>query len=421
MALMNLRTLLNKFYKFPGFVYGHIELETCHKKQTLVVSVRPRVGAKAICSHCGKPAPIYDTARKARRLQFIPFWGMLVFFEYFMRRVQCPNCGVKTERVPWASSKSPTTDIFAWFIAHWAEKLSWSAVATEFSLSWNRVLACVSMAVTWGRAHMSLEGTIGIGIDEIARSTGHKYVTLVYQIAGGQRRLLYVAKDRTEASLNGFFDWLGDKHSKSIKYVCSDMWKPYLKVIQARVGQALQILDRFHIMSHFSKAINEVRAEEARDLAKKGKGEILKNTRWLLLKRPENLTDRQSDRLSHLVQHNLRSVRAYLLKEKFNEVWTYVSPYWAGKAIHAWTNMAMRSKLEPMKGVAKMIRRHHDLILNWYKAKGEISNGIVEGLNGKGRVITKRAYGFRTYECLKVALYHTLGDLPKPKFTHRFW
>jgi len=418
---MHLRTILNGHEKYKGFVYGTERFETIKDQSAIVIPVRPRVGSKAICSHCGKPAPIYDTSRKIRLWQFAPMWGFLVFFEYFMRRVKCPQCGVKTERIPWGTGKSQITHTFAWCIAHWAEKLSWSAVASEFSISWSRVFACVSMAVEWGRAHINLEGITAIGVDEIARSTGHKYVTLVYQIAGGQRRLLYVTMDRTEASLHSFFDWLGDKRAKSIQYVCSDMWKPYLKVIQKRAGQALQILDRFHIMSHFSKAINEVRAQEARDLAKKGKGEVLKNTRWLLLKRPENLTDKQSSRLSDLVQHNLRSVRAYLLKEKFNEVWTYVSPYWAGKAIHAWTNMAMRSQLEPMKGVAKMIRNHQALILNWYRAKGEISNGIVEGLNGKGRVITKRAYGFRTYECLKIALYHTLGDLPKPKFIHRFW
>ena len=156
----------------------------------------------------------------------------------------------------------------------------------------------------------------------------------------------------------------------------------------------MHVLDRFHIMSHFSKAIDEVRAAEARKLAAAGKAPVLKHSRWLLLKRPEHLTDAQEDRLADLVRRNLRTVRAYLLKEHFQLLWGYVSPYWAGQFLDRWCTRTMRSRLDPMKEVARMLRAHRDLILNWFRAKGQFSSGVVEGFNGKARVITKGRMGF---------------------------
>ena len=170
----------------------------------------------------------------------------------------------------------------------------------------------------------------------------------------------------------------------------------------------------------FSKAIDEVRAAEVRKLAAEGRAPVLKHSRWVLLKRPEHLTDTQEERLSALVRRNLRTVRAYLLKEDFQSLWRYVSPYWAGRFLDRWCTRTMRSRLDPMKKVARMLRSHRALVLNWFRAKGQFSSGIVEGFNGKARVTTKKAYGFRTSEVLELALYHALGDLPEPKLTHRF-
>jgi transposase len=199
------------------------------------------------------------------------------------------------------------------------------------------------------------------------------------------------------------------------------MWKPFLKVIRECAPNALSVLDRFHIMVHFSKAIDQVRAEESRKLARSGKGEVLKKSRWAILKRPENLTESQELKLKDLLRVNLKTVKAYLLKEEFQKLWAYSSPVWAERFMKKWVTTTLRSRIEPMKKVARMIRRHEALILNWFRAKGEISNGTVEGLNGRGRVVTKRAYGFRSFRALEVALYHDLGRLPVPKFTHRFW
>ena len=147
---------------------------------------------------------------------------------------------------------------------------------------------------------------------------------------------------------------------------------------------------------------------------------VLKSSRWLLLKRPENLTEKQEPRLAELLQYNLRSVRAYLLREDFQFFWDYRSPYWAGQFLNRWCTRAMRSRLDPMKKVARSLRKHRELLLNWFRAKGTISAGVVEGFNNKAKLAIRRAYGFRTYEAAEIALYHALGSLPMPQGTHEF-
>lgn len=148
---------------------------------------------------------------------------------------------------------------------------------------------------------------------------------------------------------------------------------------------------------------------------------LLTNTRWLLLKNPENLTEKQEIKLKELLQYNLKSVRSYLLKEEFQQLWQYSSKYWAGKFIDKWCTRAMRSKIEPMKKVAKQVRKHKELMLNWFEANGALSSGIVEGFNNKAKLTMRKAYGYKSSNLLKVSLYHTLGDLPMPKSTHRFF
>jgi transposase len=148
---------------------------------------------------------------------------------------------------------------------------------------------------------------------------------------------------------------------------------------------------------------------------------VLKGSRWCFLKRPENLTANQSYSLRELLKYNLKSVRAYLLKEDFQQFWKYSSPAWAEKFLHAWCTRVMRSKIEPLKKQARSIRKHKQLILNWFRAKKLFSCGIVEGFNGKAKLTMRKAYGFRTFEALEIALYHQIGALPEPRLDHEFF
>jgi transposase len=257
-------------------------------------------------------------------------------------------------------------------------------------------------------------------VDEVAWSRGHRYLTLVYDIGGGGRRLLAAAEGRTEASLRSCLDGLGEAACQRVQFVRSDMWKPYLNVIAQRLGQAVHVLDRFHVMQKFGTALDEIRAEEAKRLKRDGYEPVLKRSRWCFLKRPANLTDKQTVKLSELLKYNLKTVRAYLMREEFQRLWEYRSAAWAGKFLDEWTGRVMRSRLEPMKKIARTIRVHQRLILNWFRARGAVSSGAVEGLNNKVKLVTRKSYGFRTSEVAKLALLHNLGRLPEPERTHRF-
>ncbi len=176
-----------------------------------------------------------------------------------------------------------------------------------------------------------------------------------------------------------------------------------------------------HIMQKFSKALDKLRAAEAKRLKEKGEFPVLAKSRWCFLKRIGNLTTTQKGRLKKLLTMNLKTVRAYLLKEQFHKFWEYNSPTWAGKFLDAWTRQVMYSNIEPMRDVAKMLRRHRELILNYFRVRKRYNNGIVEELNLKMKLTVRKSYGFRSFKVIETALYHQLGDLPEPEFTHDFW
>ena len=417
---MQLNTILNRVEYFKSFVYGKAKWVDDGDRPTIEVTIEARKNGRPICSGCDQPAPGYDRL-PARRFEFVPLWGIAVYFVYAMRRVECPSCGVKVEQVPWCDGKNQLTTTYRWFLAGWAKRLSWQEVACAFQATWQNVFRSVKHAVSWGLAHRDLEGVEAIGVDEIQWQRGHKYLTLVYQIDQQRRRLLWAGENRTTKTLLRFFRMLGKKRSAELRFVCSDMWKPYLKVIAKKAGQAIHVLDRFHVMAKMNKAIDEVRAAEAKRLEHDGYEPVLKHSRWCLLKREENLTEKQAVKLSELLQYNLQSVRSRLMREDFQRFWEYCYPGCAAKFLDEWCTRTMRSKIEPMKKVAKTLRRHRDLILNWFRAEGAISAGIVEGLNNKAKLTMRKAYGFRTAKAIEIALYHQLGDLPSPEFTHEFW
>ncbi|MGA3213008.1 MAG: ISL3 family transposase [Terriglobales bacterium] len=385
------------------------------------MQVRPRAGSAAVCSGCHKPAPGYDHLPE-RRFEFIPFWGILVFFLYSMRRVQCRDCGtVLVEEVPWSDGKHQLTKAYMLFLARWARKLSWQETAEAFHTSWDQVCFAVEYVVGWGLQHRALAPIRAIGVDEIQYAKGHKYLTLVYQIDQGIIRLLWVGRERTIESFQQFFTLIGKELAAQIQFVCSDMWQPYLDVIRHNCSQALHILDRFHVVAKMNKALDEVRAAESRKMAQDGHEPLLKKSRWCVLKRKENLTPKQKIRLRDLLHYNLQTVRAYLLKEDFQQFWNYNSPAWAGKFLDFWCFQTMRSRIEPMKKIARTLRTHRALLLNYFKARKQFSSGVIEGLNNKAKVTMRKSYGFRTFRILELALYHSLGKLPEPELTHEGW
>jgi len=199
------------------------------------------------------------------------------------------------------------------------------------------------------------------------------------------------------------------------------MWKPYLDLIKKNCPDALNILDRFHVVAKLNLAIDQIRSGEARQLIKDGYEPVLKKSRWCLLKRPENLTDTQRVKLREVLRYNLKSVRAYLSKEYFQTFWDYESPAWAGKFLDQWCADVMRSRIDPLKKFARTMRNHRELLLNYFRARKQFSSGVVEGLNNKAKVTMRKSYGFRTFKVTELSLYHVLGKLPEPPLAHSFY
>ena len=422
---LEVKTVLNRIQHFAGFVYQDIRWG-CSARGRLRVDVRiePHQGITAKCSHCRKPAPGYDRLPE-RPWLFVPLWGIKTLFYYAPRRVECPEHGVVVEHIPWSDGKRPVTITMMCFLSRWARRLSWRETARAFQTSWECVYRSVEWFVQWGLAHRYLENVCSIGVDEIhwGRSKrADNFLTVIYQIDSHCRRLLWVGKRRTQATLRRGLAALGAEVVSGLRFVCSDMWRPYLNVIALQAGQALHVLDRFHITAHLNQALDQVRRAESGRLRAVASAQAahLKDMRWKLLRRGSRVRGKARRQLQVLVASKLDTARAWILKETFEHFWSYRSLTWAGYFLDYWTWRALRSRIEPMMKVARMLRSHQELLLNWFRAKGEISSGAVEGLNNKIRVVTRRSYGFRTYDAMEIALYHTLGRLPEPELTHRF-
>ncbi len=248
------------------------------------------------------------------------------------------------------------------------------------------------------------------GIDEVSRRKGHHYLTAVYDL---QRRvLLWVGEDRTEETLAHFFTGLGPRRAITIRAVCLDMWQPYLNAVRNYAPQAQVLFDRFPLVQHLNRAVDEVRRSEMQRLMGQEKT-IFKRTRFLLLKNPWSLSTGEREPLSTLVRWNTPIVRAYYFKEAFQLFWGYRQPARAEQHLQRWMHSAMRSRLQPFKGMVRRLRAHLDGVLAWTRLR--VSNGALEGMNNKIKLVSHRSFGFRTVEHFTAAIYHCFAHLPLPE------
>jgi transposase len=419
MYSITLKSILNQVQPVKGFVYESVQY-SAERADTVEVRVVPRRGSQARCSRCDRACPTYDHAERPRVWLLPPLFKFALALLYTMRRVDCPTCGVVVEQVPWATGKHSLCDGFRLLLARWARKLSWEETARSFKVSWADVYASVQWVVAYGLQHRVLENIRAVGIDEICVRVGRVFWSLIYQIDEHLTRLLWVGHDRTEQTLLAGLDSLGEGVCAGIRYVCSDMWAPYLAAVKARLT-ALHVLDRFHIRQQLNKAVDEVRREEARALAQAGLVPRLKKLRWALLKNRKNWTASERRRMGQLKHSGLASLRAYWLVAAFEHFWDYLSPTWAGKFLSGWCRRVRRSRIQPLKTAAASLTQHREILLNYFRAKKAISGGVIEGLNNKVKVTFRKSYGFRTDKAREIALFHALGKLPEPEVTHGFF
>ena len=365
-----MKTLLNLVQPFVGFVYRRVRLvATAGRPPKIEVHVEPHAQSRPRCGHCLALCPGYDRLEE-RRWMFVPLWGLATEYVCTPRRVTCRVHGVVVEHLPWNAGKQRITTAAMGFLARWARRLSWRETARVFGTSWETVYRSVEWFVEWGLAHRKLAGVESIGVDEIHWGKGKQgadFLTVIYQIDRHCRRLLWIGPRRTQASLRHGLNALGPEVLKGLRFVCSDMWKPYLNVIARHVGHALHVLDRFHIAGHLNQAVDQVRRAETGRLQGQPRAQRLKKMRWQLLRRGSRVRGQAKIKLHQIVRSKLATGRAWILKEAFHHFWTYCSTRCAAAFLQSWTSRALRSRLAPMQKAARMLRRHDALSLNWFK------------------------------------------------------
>ena len=240
--------------------------------------------------------------------------------------------------------------------------------------------------VAYGKANRNLDHITAIGVDEIQRFHGQRSITMVYQFDAGCRRLLWIGRGRTKKAFKPFFTWFGVERCARVQFFCSDMWRPYLDLIAMHAPNAINVLDRFHLVTKLGKAVDKVRSAE----------------------------------MAKLVNLNLKTIKAYFFRLDLDRLLTYSIPEHAGEFLDDWCRRVMRSRIKPMMAIAKSFRVHRPLILNYFRACKVFSSGVVEGHNIKAKVGMRRAYGNRSDDVLEIALFHQLSALPEPPVTHRF-
>ena len=302
------------------------------------------------------------------------------------------------------------TTTLATAVAVLARELSWKGTARQYGLNWKSVATIVKRAVAYGLRHRARPPVHVIGIDEVSRRKGQVYLTVVYDLE--RRVLLWVGEERTEEAVRKFFtEEMGRRRCGTLRVVCMDMGAPYASLVREHAPNARILFDRFHIVKHLNEAVDAVRRQLWRQVTSEERVTV-KGTRWLLLKNPWNLNPDQKERLSTLVRWNTPLVRAWYLKEAFQLFWSFQQPWRAERHLRKWMNSAVRSKLEPFKKFAKMLRSHLDGILPWTTIR--LSNGAVEGMNNKIKSISHRSFGFRTASNFIAAIYHCCARLPLP-------
>ena len=379
--------------------------------ETEVVIYIDRLGLRLLrCGVCRlRCRKVHERRKKLREWRDLKLRDRRTLLRYQPYRVDCPRCGVRVEHFPWAEPWARVTRALAHAVAVLARQLSGLETARHYQLNWKTVAHVVRQAVAYGLRHRQRRPLHVLGIDEVSRRKGHHYLTVVYDLE--RHVLLWVGQERTSETLAGFFRELGRRRCSTIHTVCMDMWPAYVGAVQEHAPQAQILFDRFHVVQHLNHALDLVRRREVRRLTGKEKV-ALKKTRLLLLKNPWNLKPAEKNRLSLLVRWNLPVVRAYYLKEAFQLFWDYQQPARAETHLRRCLHSAMRSRLEPFKEFVRMLRAHLDGVLAWTRAR--VSNGALEGMNNKIKIVSHRSYGFRDARNYIPAIYHSCAQLPLP-------
>lgn len=359
------------------------------------------------CAECGRVCPLHDhePPRGWRHLDTCQYRTVLYAS---IPRTKCPEHGVKVIQVPWAEPHGRFTALFERLVIDWLLAASQQAVAERMGLSWDEVHGIMERAVRRGLARRTAEVIPHVGVDEKAFRKGHRYVTIVTDLNRG--RVLHVAKDRKRTSLDGFWKTLTGAQREGIEAVAMDMYDPYVASVRDHLPKADEkiVYDKFHVAQHLGEAVDKVRRMENKALRADGDDRLV-GTRYAWLRNAQNLTAEQWRAFRHLRNSNLKTARAWALKEQAMWLWTYVHPGTARRHFAWWYRWATHSRLPPMIEKAKMLAARLPNILTYLKH--HITNAASESINSKIQWVKYTARGFRNFDNFVTAIYFHCGGL----------
>jgi transposase len=398
-------TAFNRLLRLPGASV----IDVSFSGEGVIVTVRLR-RRRRVCAGCGQLAG-HVHGRRLKRWRHLDLGASRCFIECELRRVWCPDCGVRSEAVPWARAGSHHTRDFEDVVAWLAQQMAKTPITRLLRIGWDTVGNIIERVVADRIDHARLDHLVAIGVDEISYRRGQRYLTTVVDHQTGG--IVWCAPGRNAQTLQGFFDLLGQR-KESIAAVSIDMSGGYQQAINASIPHADVCFDPFHVVRLAQRAVDQVRRDEwnAHDRSHTTTGKWIKGTRWSLLKSPEKQTIDQLAKLGEVQQANRPLYRAFLLKEELRLLYHLEDPSLAPEHLDAWLTWASRSRLEPFVKLARTIRRHRDGILNAIRLG--LDNGRLEGLNSRIRLISHRSFGFHTPQPLIALIYLSCAGVHIP-------
>jgi transposase len=384
---------------------GRVELAMKDRRVDVFVEHKP--GEEFTCPECGKKLGVYDHAeeRTWRHLDSCQFATML---RARIPRVECPEHGVRQASVPWAEPRSRFTLLFERFAIGVLLETDVAGAAKILGISWDEAHHLMQRAVARGRARKPRGLAARIGIDEEAIAKGHRYLTIVSDLDRGT--VEFLAEGRTKESLFSYLAPYTVVEVAGIEAIAMDMWSPYFETATRWIPFAADkiVFDRYHVVQHMNQAVDQVRRAESKMLAYEGDS-TLKGTRYLWLYGQENVPQSRAEQFASLRKMNLKTARAWAIKEMLRDLWDCPSREDAEEFQARWYAWATRSQLTPVRKVAAMVKNHLHNILTYYTHR--ITNAVSEGLNSAIQTIKKRAGGYRNIENFKTAIYFHCGGL----------
>jgi len=380
---------------WQGFKVGSVGRTINNNNQPEIwVELHPDKRRSMQCVGCGSMVKkIHDHCE--RWIDDLPAWGVPTRLLIHLRRVRCPRCGPRMERVSWLEPYARITTRLAESIARLCDILPIKQVADFYDVAWHTAKRIHKHYIKQNLGEPDFSNVTVIAMDEFAIQKGHRYATIV--VEPETRRVLWVGRGRRREDIRPFFELLGER-CEHIKAAVMDMWEAYEQEVRAHCKKAEIVFDLFHVCCNYGRdVIDRVRIDETKRLEKDKQGcEVIKGSKWLLLRNENNLRPQEHIRLQELLAANKRITTAYILKDDLKQLWNYKYEGAARSFWKQWYNRAIRSRIKPLKEFArKMKARLHGILSH---CRFPFNTSVLEGINNKIKVIKRMAYGFRDDE-----------------------